>query len=282
MKGSDTVQESSIFHGSGREFCIALRFGGFFMTKVIAHRGARKRAPQNTIPAFVLAKEMGADGFENDVHFTADGRIVVCHDYAVDETSSGEGRIAEMTFEELRSFDFGAWFAPEFEGTLIPTLEEFFEVSRGMEIINVEIKRPLDKNYDIVPAVIDMARDMGVYDSLLISSFDEEVLRKAYEYDAGCETAFLYDFRSSPDHVDEILADPVAYAKTLHASAIHPVIFFVDEDVVKNAHANGMKVNVWTVNETDTMDLLIDIECDGIITDVPDLCLERIKLKAGQ
>ena len=76
--------------------------------KIIAHRGANKKAPQNTLPAFRLAVEEGADGFETDVHLTKDGRAVICHNYTIDATSDGRGAIADYTFDELRLFDFGA------------------------------------------------------------------------------------------------------------------------------------------------------------------------------
>ncbi len=69
------------------------------MTKVIAHRGASKAAPQNTMPAFLKAIEMGADGFENDVHLTKDGHVVICHNYDIDETSDGSGFIADYTLK---------------------------------------------------------------------------------------------------------------------------------------------------------------------------------------
>ena len=75
--------------------------------KVISHRGANKEAPQNTIPAFKKSIEIGVDGFETDIHITADGVPVICHNYTIDETSDGQGNIKDMTLEQLRSYDFG-------------------------------------------------------------------------------------------------------------------------------------------------------------------------------
>ena len=80
------------------------------MTKILAHRGANKHAPQNTIPAFLKAIELGADGVENDVHLTKDGELVICHNYTIDETSDGKGNISDYTLEELKKFDFGSYF----------------------------------------------------------------------------------------------------------------------------------------------------------------------------
>ena len=93
--------------------------------KVIAHRGACKVAPQNTMPAFEKGLELDVDGFETDVHLTADGVPVLCHDYEIEETSNGHGKITSMTLDELREFDFGSYFSEEFKDTKIPTLEEF-------------------------------------------------------------------------------------------------------------------------------------------------------------
>ena len=112
------------------------------MTKILAHRGANKHAPQNTIPAFLKAIELGADGVENDVHLTKDGELVICHNYTIDETSDGKGNISDYTLEELKKFDFGSYFSPDFAGTKIPTLHEFLEIADPFSIINVEIKSP--------------------------------------------------------------------------------------------------------------------------------------------
>ena len=82
------------------------------MTKILAHRGANKHAPQNTIPAFLKAIELGADGVENDVHLTKDGELVICHNYTIDETSDGKGNISDYTLEELKKFEFWLLFFP--------------------------------------------------------------------------------------------------------------------------------------------------------------------------
>ena len=96
------------------------------MPLVLAHRGANKVAPQNTIPAFERSIEIGVDGFETDIHLTSDGVPVVCHTPAIDETSDGTGEVNKMTYDELRAFDFGSYFHEKFKGTKAPSLEEFY------------------------------------------------------------------------------------------------------------------------------------------------------------
>lgn len=238
------------------------------MTKIIAHRGANRHAPQNTIPAFRLAKELGCDGFENDVHFTKDGKIVVCHNYEVDKTSNGTGKISEMTFDELRALDFGSYFSTDFKDTRIPTLDEFYEVAQGLEMINVEIKKPLDGNLNIVEATIEHAKQWKLFDQLIISSFDPRCLVRAKEIEPTCKTGLLYDM-TSPD-IEIINADPVAYAKKLRCDAIHPLMLMVDEDLVNSCHKSGIKVHPWTVDSEEAIIALADMGCDALITDVCD------------
>lgn len=111
-------------------------------TLILAHRGASGYAPENTMEAFELAAKMGADGIELDVHLTADGEVVVCHDEKIDRTSNGQGLITDYTLAELKAFDFGYHFYEgEGKGFKIPTLDEVYGLmsSCGM-LVNVEIK----------------------------------------------------------------------------------------------------------------------------------------------
>ncbi|NLA77312.1 MAG: glycerophosphodiester phosphodiesterase [Clostridiales bacterium] len=244
------------------------------MAKVIAHRGASKVCPQNTIPAFKKAVEMGADGFENDVHLTKDGRIVVCHNYNIDDTSTGSGYINDLTFDELRSYDFGSYFSPEFAGTKIPTLEEFLDVARDVELINIEIKGPRDGNLEIVKRTIDMVKDFGLFDRLLISSFDDNCLIACKEIDPLTQTGLLY----SPDSpiIERIFDDQLGFAKNLRCDAVHPLFFYVDEEYVEESHKLGMKVNPWTTDTETIINAMLDFGCDGLITDYPDLARKII------
>ena len=91
--------------------------------------------------AFEKALEMGAEGIELDVHLTADGEIVVIHDHTIDRTSDGKGVVGALTLEEIRKYDFGAWFDPKFKGQRIPTLGEVFELLEDWDgLLNIEVK----------------------------------------------------------------------------------------------------------------------------------------------
>lgn len=239
------------------------------MTNVIAHRGAREKAPQNTIPAFQLAIEMGADGFENDVHLTKDGFLVVCHNHTIDETSNGTGAISDYTLEELRKFDFGSYFSEEYAGTKIPTLDEFLDLCGGLKVINIEIKTPREKGTNIVRKTIQKVKEFGLFDNLIISCFTPDILIECKEIEPKTKTGILYNPNVS--FIDEISEDYVGFAKKIKADALHPNIVFVDDEYVSNCHKAGLIVNPWTVNKPYVIESVRDCDCDGVITDVPDL-----------
>ena len=245
--------------------------------KVISHRGANKVAPQNTIPAFEKSLEIGCDGFETDIHLTADGYPVICHNYTIDETSNGKGKVSEMTLEELRSYDFGSYFNEEFAGTTLPTLDEFLDVSAkgDIEIMNIEIKEPLDGNLEIVAKTIETVKAKGLFDKLLISSFDKNVLIECKRIDPNCKTGFLYA-PNKPIFYSDMLFGYVKFAKKIKADYLHPHFSVVTRSFVKNLHKNNIKVNVWTVNNPEIASRLIRYGVDGLITDLPAMANELV------
>ena len=246
--------------------------------KVISHRGANKVAPQNTIPAFEKSLEIGCDGFETDIHLTADGYPVICHNYTIDETSDGKGEVRTKTLEELRTYDFGSYFSEEFKGTKLPTLEEFLDVSSkgDIEIMNIEIKPPLDGNLEIVAKTIDAVKEKGLFDKLLISSFSSEVLVECKRIDPNCKTGFLYA-PNKPHFYKTMLFGYVYFAKKIKADYLHPHFAAVTRSYVKKLHKNGIKVNVWTVDNPKIAVKLLKYGVDGLITDLPAMANELVE-----
>ncbi len=239
--------------------------------KVIAHRGACANAPQNTLPAFEKAIELGSDGFETDVHLTCDGHPVICHDYNIDETSNGKGTITKMTLEEFKSYDFGSYFNEDFKDTKGPTLEEFLtlcEKNDQAKVLNIEIKPSLEDDMTIVKKTIDAVKEHGLFDRLLISSFSTKMLLEAKKIDSRCKTAFLY---SPKDTIFiKVSLSAARFAKSLKLSALHPYFLTVTHRYVAKAHQLGIKVNVWTVNKEKDIRRMIKCGVDGIITDYPE------------
>lgn len=246
--------------------------------KVISHRGANKVAPQNTIPAFEKSLEIGCDGFETDIHLTADGYPVICHNYTIDETSDGKGEVRTKTLEELRTYDFGSYFSEEFKGTKLPTLEEFLDVSSkgDIEIMNIEIKPPLDGNLEIVAKTINAVKEKGLFDKLLISSFSSEVLIECKRIDPNCKTGFLYA-PNKPHFYKTMLFGYVNFAKKIKADYLHPHFAAVTRSYVKKLHKNGIKVNVWTVDNPKIAVKLLKYGVDGLITDLPAMANELVE-----
>ncbi len=240
--------------------------------KVISHRGANKLAPQNTIPAFEKSLEIGVDGFETDVHMSSDGVPVVCHNYTIDETSNGQGKISEMTLEQLRSYDFGSYFDEKYKGTPLPTLEEFLTLceTADIEIMNIELKTPLDGEKGMVEKTISAVKEHGLFDKLLISSFSPELLVECKRIDPKCKTGFLY----SPDRkicYEKMIFGYLDFAKEIGADYLHPHFSMVTKHYVKKLHANGIGVNPWTVDKENIALRMLRCGVDGIITDVPDM-----------
>lgn len=240
--------------------------------KVISHRGANRQAPQNTMPAFKKSLEIGVDGFETDVHLTSDGVPVICHNYTIDETSTGVGEIASMKLESLRRYDFGVKFHEKFSGTTLPTLEEFLTLceTADIEIMNIELKTPLNGDKSIVSKTIEAVKAHGLFDKLLISSFSHELLIECKKIDPRCKTGYLY----SPNMkfaLKKMIFGYVKFAKEIGADYLHPHYSMVTKHYVKKLHENGIGINPWTVNDPEIAIKLIKNGVDGIITDVPDV-----------
>lgn len=238
---------------------------------VISHRGANRYAPQNTLPAFRKGYALGADGFETDVHITKDGKIVLCHNYTIDETSDGCGEISKKTLADLKGYDFGKYFSDKFRGTEIPTIDEFlsFVETTDITVLNIEIKSPKQGETAIVSETIKAVKEHGLFDKLLISSFDPKLLVEAKRLDKNCQTGFLYA-PNSPTLL-QMAWKQLTFCKEIGVDAVHPHFLFVNKSFVERAHKMGLKVNPWTVNSEKQIDKMIELGVDGIITDFPDV-----------
>ena len=238
---------------------------------VISHRGANRRAPQNTIPAFRKSLEIGVDGFETDVHLTQDGVPVICHNYDIEATSNGKGPIRDKSFEELRKFDFGSYFSTVYVETKIPALDEFLALCKEnpVKVMNIELKPPKDKSLEIVKITIDKVKEYGLFNSLIISSFSPAIIKECKNVDENTKTGFLY-CQKNKDYVSRLMFDYVNVAKALRADYLHPQSYCVTKRYVEKLHENGIGVNPWTVDSDREIKRMIACGVDGIITDVPD------------
>lgn len=238
-------------------------------TKVWAHRGASAYAPENTIPAFRLAMEQGADGIELDVQLSQDGKLMVIHDEWVDRTSNGRGRVVDMTCQELKKLDFSCGMQ-QYAFARIPTLKEVYGLLRGSNLtVNVEIKYGEVEYPGIWDKLIQLEREMGMQGRVMYSSFNHYVLKKIRELDPDAEIGLLYSC---------VLVDPWIYAGYLKADAIHPHYRAVmgSPGLLEGCRNAGVAINAWTVNDPDAVQMLAAANVNAIITNSPDVALKAI------
>jgi len=150
-------------------------------TKIIAHRGASFIAPENTNTAFRKALEMGADGFETDVQLTKEGEMVIHHNYTIDANSNGQGKISDMTLDQIMTFDFGSFKGEEFAGEKIAVFSDVLAIAPEFEMVNVELKAPMDRSIPYVKQVAEAIQRAELTDKILISAFDHSLLKEMKE-----------------------------------------------------------------------------------------------------
>lgn len=220
------------------------------MTQVIAHRGASTAAPENTLEAFRLAQQMGAQWVELDARRAADGVVVVHHDARL-----ADGRIlAEVSSEDLPDY--------------IPNLAEALETCADTGV-NIEIKNlPSDPDYDedqlVADAVAGLVQAYLGPERALITSFNIDAVDRIRAVDPSIPCGWLLFEMTDP-------ASAVGRAVAHEMRAIHPWDVLVDVNFVNRAHAEGLLVNVWTVDDPERMVQLIEMGVDGICTNVPDV-----------
>ena len=236
-----------------------------------AHRGANHDAPQNTLAAFRLAVEMGADGVELDVQASKDGEAVVIHDFTVDATTDGQGRVADKTLAELRELDAGSWFDARFAGQRIPTLQEVIVEVGHQLILNIELKVKGIRNAGLVAEVVRLIEDHNLVHRVVVSSFNPFSLRQVKKLNPRIHTGLLYYF-DLPAHLARSVLLSLA-----GSDALHPEKHLINQKYTAWAKERGYRVNTWTVDEPAEMKRLIALGVDGIITNCPDVLREMLE-----
>ncbi|MFK7697280.1 glycerophosphodiester phosphodiesterase [Paenibacillus sp. HJGM_3] len=228
---------------------------------IIGHRGAAGMAPENTLGSFRLAVEQGSGAIELDVHFSADGRMIVCHDATIDRTTDRSGAIRELASDQLRAADAGSWYGTEraFAGERLPFLEEVFAAVPPEVAVNVEIKSSEPAHLRTFAAYLAAE---SLFDRVFVSSFHKEILVALKEVEPRVQIGYLYD------QVDE-LPSVIAASFGAELYSLHPHHRFVNAAYMAQAKELGLQVYPWTVNGAERMQELIDVGVSGIITDFP-------------
>lgn len=233
--------------------------------QVFAHRGASAYAPENTLPAFALAMEQGADGIELDVHLSRDGELVVIHDKALDRTTNGTGLVKDHTLAELQALcaDNGM---PGFAAARIPTLEEVLTlVKPDTMAVNIELKTGILWYDGLEEKALRLVESLGMQDRVIWSSFNHYSIEKVRQLASDARTAYLYS---------DIICDVEKYAAARGVDGLHPGLYNVKmADFLQRYLTSGLDVRVWTVNEADDLRWLMKAGAD-VITNDPKLALE--------
>ena len=234
------------------------------MSLIYGHRGASGYAPENTLEAFRLSMEMGADGFELDVHLSRDGELVVIHDETVNRTTNGTGAVRDLTLAQLKELD-ACNGMEAYRGAKIPTLAEVFDLIRDTHhLVNVEVKTDGIFYPEIEKKCVTLAKENGVEDRVLYSSFNHYTLMKLRQLKPDAKLGMLFG---------DVMVRPWEYAASISVDYLHPYKSNLRvPGFAEGARAAGMGVNLWTVNDTETMQLCLDNHV-GIITNYPDVAV---------
>ena len=245
------------------------------MTKIFAHRGSKGDYPENSMLAFKKAIKTGVHGMEFDIHMTKDGELVVIHDATLDRTTTGSGFIKDYTLEDIKSFSIGAKFT-EFKNyesnwdlEVIPTLKEVLHLCKKHDLeVNIELKTYQIIYPNIEAATLKVVEEVG-YDSekVIYSSFHLPTILRIKKLKPDAKIAWLIE-NFIPMHKD--------YLQTFDLESLHvdKKIIFANPEYWKII---ADKLRIWTANEDEEINQLIDMEVEAIITDYPEIAVEALK-----
>jgi glycerophosphoryl diester phosphodiesterase len=236
---------------------------------IIAHRGASMFAPENTIAAFQLAAELGADAIELDAKLSSDGHVIIHHDLTVDRTTNGTGRVCKHSLRELKCLDAGSHFNSTFAGERIPSLLEVFELFGDKVLINVEMTNYAHPHNRLPQKIVRLVRDYNLEKRVLLSSFNPIALYKARRLAPEIMMGLLVGKHESK------MMRRFLISVTPH-DAFHPQNDVLDSATILMMHARGRLIFVWTVNDEERLHLLFQQGVDGVFTDHPSLAIKSL------
>jgi len=197
------------------------------------HRGNPAEHPENTLRSFRSAIELGCDLIECDVHLSSDGRLVVIHDHTLERTTNGTGLVRDHTSAELRRLDAGA-------GEKIPLLQEVVELAIGKVGLVIEIKQIPIPYPGLEDKLLNMLRQLGALSECAIISFHHPSIHGLRKMEPSLQLGILEGSR--PMHPAKLLRESGADVYSPHWGACDP-------ELVKEVHAAGGAVSVWTVDD---------------------------------
>lgn len=237
---------------------------------IIAHRGGALLGTENSLSCIEKGIQTGADMVEVDLHLTADKRIVVCHDQSVNRTTNGQGKIEEMTLEEiqrLRILNHDGSVSNE----TIPTLEQVLDLCKGRCPLLLEIKKKRDDQYLGIEALADsIVKSYQMEKEVVFQSFNDDVLFKLHAIDPSLRLEKLLIVRMGNVLIDNSFSK-FSWEKYDFVASFNIFHGFATDRFINDMHAHGKEVKVWTVDDP----AKAPTKADGIISDRPDLFIKR-------
>ncbi len=226
---------------------------------IIAHRGFSGTYPENTMLSFEKAVENGADAIELDVHLSKDGEVMIIHDEALARTTGRDGFVFDYTRSELEKISAGKTKDDKFGFTPIPSLEEYLAMIKDTKLYtNIELKTAPVYYPGIEEKTLDLVRRFSLEDRILYSSFNWLSVLRMKDLDPNARIALLFDGLK--------LINMGTLLGKMQVECYHPSLKILDDGVVSDMKAHGVKLNVWTVNDSEGMAKCIDWGIDGLIT----------------
>lgn len=240
---------------------------------VIGHRGASRLAPENTMAAFRLALESGADGVEFDVRLTRDGIPIIIHDDNLRRTGNSTERIAALSLEELKLYDVGVWRGPGFKGEHVPTLTELFDLFTDEGLLYLEMKSDIAARQQLAETCCEYILVSGLKERVIVECFDLEAIRMVKSIDSSIKTAALFEpglnafpMTSGVKLVEKALA--------VGANEIALNHRLTNERMVMTAIEAELNVVVWTVDDPVWIKRAREYGIEAVITNDPKLMVE--------
>ncbi len=253
---------------------------------ILAHRGMPEELPENTMPSFKKAYDLGVDVIETDVHFTRDKKFVIIHDPKLDRTTDGSGKVIEYTEDELKKLDAGYYFTGDNEktypfrgiGITLPSLEEILTEFPDMRF-NIDLKDNLPHQ---VSCYYEIIKECKASERVLTASSHNanlQILRKiAPEMVTSFSTIEILKFLLfSKTGQKELMSGFKGDALQLPAYLCRTGL--ITESLIKQAHNMGYKIDIWTVNRKEEMKKMIEIGVDGIFTNYPEVLKDALNEK---
>jgi glycerophosphoryl diester phosphodiesterase len=257
---------------------------------VIGHRGACGELPENTLPAFGLAVEHGAVILETDVHITRDGALVLIHDEVLERTTNGRGRVVDHDLAVLRELDAGHHFDPAGDGSFpfrgrgirIPTLEETLDAFPKLHF-NVEIKEHIPA---LIEGTVRAVCKAGREDSVLLAAAEDPIMHdlRAHLAQSGAHPAVGASVGDVLGFVRAAI-DGVAPPPGPMALQVPPGFGarpLVTREFVAHAHAHGLFIHVWTINEPAEIARIFELGVDGVMSDFPERVAKVVAARAAR